>query len=101
MATCYARPAAGKHNLDIEYLLDCYRKAYENEPFVVVCEESPAAKAVQHSNEEHLTARYDSRTGYMIVLCTIDNLGKGAAGQAIQCANLICNFPEETGLTSD
>ena len=76
-------------------------KAYENEPFVVVCEESPATKAVQHSNEAHLTARYDSRTGYMIVLCAIDNLGKGAAGQAIQCANLICNFPEETGLTSD
>ena len=105
LATCYARPAAGEgnlvaDNLDTEHLLDCYRKAYEGEPFVVVSEQSPATKAVQGSNAAHLSARYDSRTGYVMALCAIDNLGKGAAGQAIQCANLICEFPEDTGLSA-
>ena len=121
LATCYARPAAGEgggagkdggvgeggetdsldaDNLDTEHLLDCYRKAYEGEPFVVVSEQSPATKAVQGSNAAHLSARYDSRTGYVMALCAIDNLGKGAAGQAIQCANLICELPEDTGLSA-
>ena len=87
-------------NLDTGHLLDCYRKAYEGEPFVVVSEQPPATKAVQGSNAAHLSARYDPRTGYVIALCAIDNLGKGAAGQAIQCANLICEFPEDTGLSA-
>ena len=121
LATCYARPAAGEgggagqdggvgedgetdsldaQSLDTEHLLDCYRKAYEGEPFVVVSEQSPATKAVQGSNAAHLSARYDSRTGYVMALCAIDNLGKGAAGQAVQCANLICEFPEDTGLSA-
>ena len=105
LATCYARPAAGEGNLDAgsldtEHLLDCYRKAYEGEPFVVVSEQSPATKAVQGSNAAHLSARYDSRTGYVMALCAIDNLGKGAAGQAVQCANLICELPEDTGLSA-
>ena len=121
LATCYARPAAGEgggagqdggvgedgetdsldaQSLDTEHLLDCYRKAYEGEPFVVVSEQPPATKAVQGSNAAHLSARYDSRTGYVMALCAIDNLGKGAAGQAVQCANLICEFPEDTGLSA-
>ena len=105
LATCYARPASGEgnlvaDNLDTEHLLDCYRKAYEGEPFVVVSEQPPATKAVQGSNAAHLSARYDSRTGYVMALCAIDNLGKGAAGQAVQCANLICEFPEDTGLSA-
>ena len=105
LATCYARPASGEgnlvaENLDTEHLLDCYRKAYEGEPFVVVSEQLPATKAVQGSNAAHLSARYDARTGYVMALCAIDNLGKGAAGQAVQCANLICEFPEDTGLSA-
>ena len=67
---------------------------------MVVSEQSPATKAVQGSNAAHLSARYDSRTGYVMALCAIDNLGKGAAGQAVQCANLICEFPEDTGLSA-
>ena len=94
------RSSLDADNLDTEHLLDCYRKAYEGEPFVVVSEQSPATKAVQGSNAAHLSARYDSRTGYVMALCAIDNLGKGAAGQAIQCANLICEFPEDTGLSA-
>ena len=125
LATCYARPAAGQDDgagesgetdsldtdrlgagsfenssLDTEHLLDCYRKAYEGEPFVVVSEQLPSTKAVQGSNAAHLSARYDPRTGYVIALCAIDNLGKGAAGQAVQCANHICGLPEDTGLSA-
>lgn len=122
LATCYARPAAGEDdgageggetgsgslgagsfensNLDTGHLLDCYRKAYEGEPFVFVSEQLPATKAVQGSNAAHLSARYDPRTGYVIALCAIDNLGKGAAGQAVQCANHICGLPEDTGLSA-
>lgn len=115
LATCYARPVAGEDGgawedgetdsfdtgrLDTKHLLDCYREAYEGETFVVVSEQPPATKAVQGSNAAHLSARYDPRTGYVIALCAIDNLGKGAAGQAVQCANLICELPEDTGLSA-
>ena len=110
LATCYASPAFGtdrldagsfeNSSLDTGHLLDCYREAYEGEPFVVVSEQPPATKAVQGSNAAHLSARYDPRTGYVIALCAIDNLGKGAAGQAVQCANYICGLPEDTGLSA-
>ena len=99
-AGSFQRGSLDADSLDTEHLLDCYRKAYEGEPFVVVSEQSPATKAVQGSNAAHLSARYDSRTGYVMALCAIDNLGKGAAGQAVQCANLICEFPEDTGLSA-
>ena len=55
-------------------------------------------KATLGSNSAHLTARYDERTGWVIVLCAIDNLMKGAAGQAIQCANLMLGMDETMGL---
>ena len=55
-------------------------------------------KATLGSNAAHLTARVDERTGTVIALGAIDNLGKGAAGQAIQNANLMLGFPEASGL---
>ena len=62
-------------------LLDVLTTAYADEPFVVVSERSPSTKATFGSNAAHITARYDDRTGYVLLLCAIDNLGKGAAGQ--------------------
>ncbi len=105
LATCYARPEehgelAEGGGLTTEHLLDCYLEAYQGEPFIVVSEQLPATKAVQGSNAAHLSARYDPRTGYVIALCAIDNLGKGAAGQAVQCANQICEFPKSAGLSA-
>ena len=47
-----------------------------------------------------VTARYDERTGFVLALSVIDNLGKGAAGQMIQCANLMLGLEETAGLTS-
>jgi N-acetyl-gamma-glutamyl-phosphate reductase len=94
LATCYARPTAGY----IDDPLDVLAKAYSSEPFVVVSERSPSTKATLGSNTAHLTARFDERTGWVVAICAIDNLVKGAAGQAIQCANAVMGWPETTGL---
>ncbi len=97
LATCYARPAGGRVRTtqDALELLDA---AYAGEPFVVVSERSPSTKATRGANTAHLSARVDQRTGWVIVLCAIDNLVKGASGQAVQCANIALGLPEPAGL---
>ena len=99
LATCYARPAAGV-SLSTESLLASLRSAYADEPFVVVRHESPSTKATLGSNAVHITARFDTRSGYVIVICAIDNLTKGASGGAVQAANVALGLPETAGLTS-
>lgn len=95
LATCYARPATPATTSD---LLDLLHRAYDHEPFVVVGDEPPSTKATFGSNTVHLTARADRRTGWVLVLSALDNLVKGAAGQAIQCANVLAGTGETTGL---
>ena len=68
--------------------------------FVVVRDESPSTKATLGSNAVHITARYDARTGYVLVICAIDNLTKGASGGAVQAANVALGLDETAGLTS-
>jgi len=97
LATCYARPAAP--SLTTADVLDALAAAYAGEPFVVVGEVPPSTKATFGSNAAHLTARVDERTGWVLSLCAIDNLGKGASGQAVQCANLALGLPETLGLS--
>lgn len=94
LATCYARPAAGRDDDPLELLAE----AYGGEPFVVVAERSPSTKATLGANTAHVTARRDRRTGWVIAICALDNLVKGASGQAIQCANAVMGWPETTGL---
>ena len=65
-----------------------------------VTADPPATKWVTGSNGVQLTARYDARTNRVLALAAIDNLGKGAAGQMIQCANLMLGIEETAGLTS-
>jgi N-acetyl-gamma-glutamyl-phosphate reductase len=76
--------------------------AYAGEPFVCLLPEGrwPATAAVAGSNGVHLQAAADTRTGRVIVVAAIDNLGKGAAGQAIQNANLMLGLAEAAGLTA-
>ena len=93
LATCYA-DAAGQGDP-----LDVLKASYAEEPFVHVTVDPPATKWVAGSNGCQLTARYDERTGRVLALSAIDNLGKGAAGQMIQCANLMLGFEETAGLT--
>ena len=92
LATCYARAVADGDPL--AQLVD----AYAGEPFVVVSERSPSTKATLGSNTAHVTARRDDRTGWIVAIAAIDNLVKGASGQAIQCANLALGLDEGTGL---
>jgi N-acetyl-gamma-glutamyl-phosphate reductase len=95
LATCYARPTGATSTAE---LLDLYRRRYAGEPFVVVSEAMPSTKATLGSNTAHLTVRHDERTGQIIALAAIDNLVKGASGQAVQCANLVAGLPETAGL---
>ena len=84
-----------------EELTDLYRRHYQDEPFVRICKPGafPNISSVCGSNFCDIGVTIDKRTKRVIVLSAIDNLIKGAAGQAIQNMNLICGFSEETGLT--
>lgn len=95
LATCYARPGRRLTTADAMAVL---REFYETERFVVVTDEPPSTKATTGSNTAHVTARVDDRTGWLVALCAIDNLVKGAAGQAVQCANLVSGIDEGAGL---
>jgi N-acetyl-gamma-glutamyl-phosphate reductase len=97
LATCYARPAAGTTQTT-EDVMAVLHEAYDAEPFVVVTDDPPSTKATVGSNVAHVTARVDPRTGWVLSLCALDNLVKGASGQAIQCANAALGLPEATGL---
>jgi N-acetyl-gamma-glutamyl-phosphate reductase len=96
LATCYARPSAA---VDTESLLEVLRETYRHEPFVVVREAAPSTKATLGSNAAHLTVRADARTGWVLALCALDNLAKGAAGGALQAANVALGLDETAGLT--
>ncbi len=80
--------------------IDLYREFYANSPFVIVLDEGeyPATKNVSGTNFCHIGLKVDSRTGRMIAMSAIDNMGKGAAGQAVQNMNLMMGLPETTGL---
>ncbi len=77
-------------------------QAYAGEPFVCLLPEGrwPTTAAVAGSNGVHLQAAADPRSGRAVVVAAIDNLGKGAAGQAVQNANLMLGLAETAGLTA-
>ncbi len=77
-----------------------FRAMYADEPFVEITPDLPALADVQHRNVVRLSARVPSgvRTPTLLVFSAIDNLVKGAAGQAMQNANLMFGFPETAGL---
>jgi N-acetyl-gamma-glutamyl-phosphate reductase len=82
---------------------ECLAAAYAGEPFVHVLPagQQPHTAATAGSNSAHLQAVRDEDSGRIVVTSALDNLGKGAAGQALQNANLILGLPETAGLTSD
>lgn len=83
-------------------LRDAIAAAYANEPFLTLLPAGtwPATGSVAGSNGVQLQAAVDTRAGRAVVVAAIDNLGKGAAGQAIQDANLMLGLPESAGLTA-
>jgi N-acetyl-gamma-glutamyl-phosphate reductase len=84
----------------VEDLLEAYGKFYRNEGFVRVYPKgmSPNLLSIRGTNYCDIGLSIDARTNRAIIVSVIDNLVKGAAGQAIQNMNLISGLPEETGL---
>lgn len=97
LTTLYFEPA---EKLSEEKIAACYKKFYGNEPFVRLLEGKnlPDTKNVVGSNAIEIAWRLDPRTGRLIVMSALDNLVKGAGGQAVQSLNIVCGFPETAGL---
>ncbi len=100
LGTSYAklRPGALPAGREQQALREVFHAAYEAHPFTVVAETPPATKHVAGTNYCLLYPVYEERTGRVIVVSALDNLVKGGAGQGVQCLNLMCGFPEDTGL---
>jgi N-acetyl-gamma-glutamyl-phosphate reductase len=100
LASVTARP---RKSVTAEQVREILAAAYDGEPFVHVL---PAGQVVHTaatlgSNSAHLQADVDSSSGRIIVTSVIDNIGKGAAGQAVQNANIVLGLPETAGLAID
>ncbi len=98
VATCTAIAAPG---CTAEAVRSALHDAYDDEPFVHVLADGdwPLTGSVSGSNSVHLQCAVDAHSGRVVVVSAIDNLGKGAAGQALQNANLILGLDEASGLT--
>lgn len=93
--TIFANPSPGVSASEIEA---CWHAAYDQESFVRVTSTLPDVKNVIHTNFCDISLRVDQRTGRIILLSALDNLVKGAAGQAVQNFNLMAGFAETDGL---
>jgi N-acetyl-gamma-glutamyl-phosphate reductase len=101
LTTAYASLISGKitsGKKGEEELTNLYRNFYKDEPFVKVVESPPHTKYTWGNNNCFIHPAIDHRTGRLIVVSCIDNLVKGAAGQAVQNMNLMLGSPETTGL---
>jgi N-acetyl-gamma-glutamyl-phosphate reductase len=100
VATCTARAADGLDDATVRAALTA---AYADEPFVSVLPPGqwPQTSSVAGTNAVHLQCAVDAHSGRLTVVSALDNLGKGAAGQALQNANLLLGLDEGLGLTSN
>ncbi|MCU0308687.1 MAG: N-acetyl-gamma-glutamyl-phosphate reductase [Thermoleophilia bacterium] len=96
LASCYARFTGDAPHPDD--LRQRYVDFYSGHPFVEVVEQPPGMRAVQHTNYAQVCPMVDSERGRLVAFGVIDNLGKGAAGQAVQNLNLMAGRPETEGL---
>jgi N-acetyl-gamma-glutamyl-phosphate reductase len=99
LSTCYATLRSGV-TIDREGLKRVYREFYEAAPFVQVSDVAPSTKHVAGTNYCVIHPSIDKRTGRVVVASALDNLGKGAAGAAVQCFNVMLGLPETAGLQS-
>ena len=95
LSTCHVRPSRETNQSELDAL---YERAYDDEPFVTVVAAPPATKHVLGSNQARVHVRLDERSGRIIAIGVVDNLVKGAAGQAVQAFNVVHGLPETTGL---
>ncbi|HEY5433730.1 MAG TPA: N-acetyl-gamma-glutamyl-phosphate reductase [Candidatus Limnocylindrales bacterium] len=95
LSACHVRTTRPVTQAELDEL---YATAYGDEPFITVTSEAPATKHVLGSNEFRVFCRVDERTGRVLAIGVLDNLVKGAAGQAIQAFNVVHGLPEPAGL---
>lgn len=95
LAACHVRTTRPVTQAELDGL---YEAAYGDEPFITVTNHAPATKHVLGSNEFRVFCRVDERTGRVLAIGVLDNLVKGAAGQAIQAFNVVHGLPEPAGL---
>lgn len=97
IVTSYLKP---KGSISIKDIQAIYQEAYQDEPFIRICNRAtpPQTKQVRNTNYCDLAVYMDERTNRIIVISAIDNLIKGASGQAIQNMNLMYDLPETSGL---
>jgi N-acetyl-gamma-glutamyl-phosphate reductase len=95
LSACHVRPSRPVTQAELDAL---YADAYSETPFVHVVPQPPATKHVLGCNTCRVHVRLDERTGRVLAIGVIDNLVKGAAGQAIQAFNLVHGLPETAGL---
>ena len=97
LATCYAPLKSGA---TMDQLRETYEAAYGDEPFIRLLPDGSSAdiKAVRYSNFCDISLHSDQRTGMLIAISALDNMVKGAAGQAVQNMNILFGLPETTGL---
>jgi N-acetyl-gamma-glutamyl-phosphate reductase len=95
LASCHVRPTRPVSQAELDALYD---EAYRDEPFVQVVADPPSTKHVFGSNLCRICVKVDPRSGRILALGVIDNLVKGAAGQAVQALNVLFGLPETTGL---
>jgi N-acetyl-gamma-glutamyl-phosphate reductase len=95
LASCYVTPSNG---VSAEEVRDLFRAAYEDEPFVELADSPPGVRDVRETNLCRIHATVEPATGRVLVFSAIDNLWKGAAGQAVQDMNLMLGLDEEAGL---
>ncbi len=98
LSTC---TAAGGQGATGERVRGALERAYAETAFVEVIDRPPQTRWVVGSNRCLVTSYFDERTGTVISMAAEDNLLKGAAGQAVQCANLMLGLPEAAGLPRD
>ena len=96
LATCHVRPTRPVDQAELDRAV--HAEAYADEPFVEVVASAPATRHVHGSNFARVHVRLDERTGRILAFGVIDNLVKGAAGQAIQAFNIVHGLPETLGL---
>lgn len=96
LSTCYAKPTSSDFGEDD--LKTIYSDYYGNEPFIRLVDTIPSLKQVRGTNFTDIYCTFDNRTNTIITISVIDNLVKGAAGQAIQNMNLMLGLPEASGL---
>jgi N-acetyl-gamma-glutamyl-phosphate reductase len=95
LASCYVTP---ERELSAAEVRELFAAAYADEPFVELADAPPGVRDVRDTNLCRIHATVEPATGRVLVFAAIDNLWKGAAGQAVQDLNLMLGLPETEGL---